>query len=635
MGTRVRPVLVVVLAVVACVGWTGGVRSQPVPPGAQTGNRALAAAISSTTPADVRTAKIPSLSGGVVDTILSALGRTPAVSAAGAGPPPLAVRPRSNGCPNVFRGRVDNIRVNQDCSLRRQAEQFIAINPTDPTNLVAGQNDSRIGFNHCGIDYSLDRGRTWGDMLPPFWQFVAKDGHTFDAASDPAVAFDSRGNAYFTCVVFDINSAASAILVTKSNAVFKGSVFHSPDPNPPNTQVFRTEPSGVVANDNDPAIFHDKEFLAADQSPTSPKRDTVYVTWTRFRTACAPGGSGYCESPIYFSQSTTGGATWSPGIEISGKSAGLCDFGNFSDPALDPAKCNFDQGSYPVVGPDGTVYVVFNNGNTPTLVGQQLLVRCLPSKNCAQAASWEGPFGVGEDVATQPFTCPQAAGRQCLPPNSFRINDFPSLAIDRTSGALYAVWADFRNGGPCATNAQGLPVEPCANHNNDVFLARSRDGGLNWEAAVKVNQDTGLAAQVYPWAAVGTNGTIYVGYYDRRYGCETFGCVDVTLSASTDGGLTFTDQRITTSSMPGPETNPVQAGFLGDYNAVAADGQGVVLVWADTRGLYDQNEQDVYFAALPPIGPSGSGTTTGGSGCTGRGCPPPAPSPTPSPVAGR
>ncbi|HEY3194917.1 MAG TPA: hypothetical protein VGK42_06740, partial [Candidatus Dormibacteraeota bacterium] len=47
-----------------------------------------------------------------------------------------------------------NVRVNQDCSFRRQAETDITFNPADPTNLLAGQNDSRVGFNQCGIDWS-------------------------------------------------------------------------------------------------------------------------------------------------------------------------------------------------------------------------------------------------------------------------------------------------------------------------------------------------------------------------------------------------------------------------------------------------------------------------------------------------
>jgi hypothetical protein len=45
--------------------------------------------------------------------------------------------------------------------LRRQAEEVIVVNPVDPDNLLAGQNDSRIGFNHCGYDFSNDGGKTW------------------------------------------------------------------------------------------------------------------------------------------------------------------------------------------------------------------------------------------------------------------------------------------------------------------------------------------------------------------------------------------------------------------------------------------------------------------------------------------
>src|SRR4051812_29371319 len=77
--------------------------------------------------------------------------------AAARAPSPSALRPPSRddsqGCPNTLNGsgrfdserqsnnqRVTNTRVNQDCSLRRQAEETIAVNPTNFSNLVAGQN---------------------------------------------------------------------------------------------------------------------------------------------------------------------------------------------------------------------------------------------------------------------------------------------------------------------------------------------------------------------------------------------------------------------------------------------------------------------------------------------------------------
>ena len=73
--------------------------------------------------------------------------------------------PQTLGCD---RRETGNERVNQDCTYRRQAEEDITYNYNDPTNLVGGQNDSRVGFNQCGIDFSTNNGSAWGDMLPPF-----------------------------------------------------------------------------------------------------------------------------------------------------------------------------------------------------------------------------------------------------------------------------------------------------------------------------------------------------------------------------------------------------------------------------------------------------------------------------------
>ena len=102
------------------------------------------------------------------------------------------------------------------------------------------------------------------------------------------------------------------------------------------------------------------------------------MTWTRFDFGTGAGVGGH--SPIYFSQSTDGGATWSPGIEISGSNATLCtDFSGESDPAA----CDQDQGSHPIVGADGTVYVAFGNGNTPNVgENQHLFVKCPAATDC-------------------------------------------------------------------------------------------------------------------------------------------------------------------------------------------------------------------------------------------------------------
>jgi hypothetical protein len=509
-------------------------------------------------------------------------------SAFGEGGPP------ARGCSNVFTsrdGERQNIRVNQDCSLRRQAEEVIAVNPVNPQNLLAGQNDSRIGFNHCGYDFSNDGGNTWGDMLPPLWQFVLGDGHLGDFCSDPTVAFDSVGNAYIGGLLIDLNFPPNALIVMKSNAGINGAFYHSPVAGP--FQTYLDSPVGVVTSDNDPNVADDKPLITADSHLSSPKKNNVYATYTRFaNTAFGVGGN----SPIVFSQSVDGGATFSTPVEISGASSSFCvAFSGESNPNA----CDQDQGSDPFVGADGTVYVTFGNGNTVGVGRNQILmVSCPASADCSNAASWQGPFKVQDLTDTQPVC--QSIGRQCLPPNTYRLDDFVEISgsVDR-AGRLYVVFADFRNG---KANCQGAtPVPPC---DDDVFYTFSTDHGATWSAARQITPSG--SAQWQPWSVVSPDGSkLYAAYYDRSYGnCESTGCNDITLATirnPTSGAPSIRHSRVTTSSMPNltAANNPAQAGFLGDYMWITLDAWGRPnIVWADTRGLNGAVEEDIYFARM-------------------------------------
>jgi hypothetical protein len=607
-------VLMIVMSVLTALLSPGLNAVYAKPPGPA--NHVLAHALDVELGRAQRGAHQQAISSGVMYALLEASGEIDkridganAFSDVGKGQRPLALANLMNGpssgtqgCSNTYgdsHGDQLNIRVNQDCSLRRQAEEVVVVNPNNPMNMIAGQNDSRVGFNKCGYDWSFDGGKTWGDQLPPFYQFVNLDGVTFDACSDPTATFDADGNAYVGGVLFEINYADSAFVVMKSNAGIGGAFYHTPAALP--FQTFRDSPVGVVANNNDPNIFNDKEFIVADASKSSPKKNNVYATWTRFNGATGAGVG--VNSPIYFSQSTDGGATWSAGIEISGINSTFCTV--FSGETNANA-CDQDQGSHPVVGKDGTVYVAFANGNTPTVgVNQHMIVSCHANMDCSNAANWTAPVKTSDDIGTQPFGpdalsgCP--SGRQCLPPNGYRLDDFVegSVSVDN-SGNLYSVWADFRNGdtSACSFTAAG----PC---NNDVFYSYSTDGGMTWSAAMNLTPASkfGKTAQWMPWSAVAPDGkTLYVAYYDRSYGnCESTGCNDITLARIKDpaaGNPKVDYQRLTSSSMPNlvPANNPLEAGFLGDYMWVTVDGKGKpYVVWADTRGLNGTVEEDIYL----------------------------------------
>ena len=70
--------------------------------------------------------------------------------------------------------------------------------------------------------------------------------------------------------------------------------------------------------------------------------------------------------------------------------------------------------------------------------------------------------------------------------------------IQKAVDQLVAVWNDQRFGDP------------------DILSIRSQDGGQNWSAPVRVNDDAGGAAQFFPWVDIDEDGVVHVVWYDRR-----------------------------------------------------------------------------------------------------------------------
>jgi hypothetical protein len=589
---------------------------------------------------------MPFVSAGTISAAAAALGATDRQDekelAADAGAPDafsgssggLGAAPGSLGCSG--RDSRGNVRVNQDCSFRRQAEEMITFNPVDPNNLLAGQNDSRVGYNQCGIDWSTDNGKHWGDMLPPFRQkqnnpaaeeptaadpnrhtILGGEGtdHTYDADSDPAVAMDASGNGYFSCVAFDVSSNASLLWVSASPAGAQGSFFF-------NLSAYSRR--FVVAEDNNIEVFHDKEFITADRYANSPNKDNVYVTWTvfKFSTNCGPqpnpdADERYCESPIFGSMSTNHGRTWSTPELISGTSDALCFFGNFFQPSANPHSCNFDQGSDPSVLPNGDLEVIFNNANTApgNMNGQQLGVHCHPTGsspagtahlNCAE------PAKVGDDVSVGEPLCNFGRGpEECIPGAFIRTNDYPRISRNTQNNHLYATWQDYRN------------------QEYDIQLSESTDGGLTWQEVGTVNPDRGLdhyfPAVEKALTANGANDRVGDSYYrtarvpnenvtptggfrscNPAQGGNPNACSagtglqnsDYALAGGTDGQTPY-DFKVV-SPVFGPPDG-AQAGFNGDYSGLTINkGTDAHPIWSDTRNLnpYPENgvirDEDVF-----------------------------------------
>jgi hypothetical protein len=148
-----------------------------------------------------------------------------------------------------------------------------------------------------------------------------------------------------------------------------------------------------------------------------------------------------------------------------------------------------------------------------------------------------------------------------------RSNPLPGCAVSRDGKNVYWVWAGDTGGA-----------------SEDVWVAVSNDGGANWIAQKKVNDDTNDARQVMPWVAVDAAGKAHLAWIDWRNGNpEAF------YSSSTDNGATWSaNSRIS-------DGTGAQVSFQGDYDTIAAAPNGDVgFAWCDTRD--PGGDGNVYFS---------------------------------------
>ena len=470
-------------------------------------------------------------------------------------------------------------------------ETSIAVNPTDPSNVIGGANDYEPGVDSVmGLYASFDGGHTWPySRHAP--QVITPDRQMY-GSGDPVIAFDAEGVAYASSIAFGRANCDSYITVSRSTN--KGVTWSTPvDGDSPGSGLEVGDGIAVHnAGPEDCQIFHDKEWMAAGPRPegvplvegTDPEHvspDRLYVTWTRFD--FGPDGTTYVESPIYVVYSDDQGRHWSAPQEISGESAELCE-PQFGD--LDPPACDEDQFSVPVVDPNsGAVYVAFQNFNTlSTEFSSYLLVRSFDG-----GQTWEGPFFITE-VADGADKYPVCAGRQTLDDMCARVNAAGNIDVEASTGRLHLAWSDNRNG-------------TAADTNTDVFTTRSNNGGVNWRPPEQVT--TSEDDQFFPWLSAAPGGTVAIAYFDRQYTDPK--SIDTSLAVRQGGN--WVDRRVSEVSW-NPDLAVRMGLFIGDYNGLDTWFRVAFPFWTDARfaepnvaGNNPPNQQSDVMVDVEPLQP--------------------------------
>ena len=475
-----------------------------------------------------------------------------------------------------------DVTANQDTAGAPQNETAIAVDPNNASRIVGAANDyvtrtwtctisgtpcSALGDGYSGTYFSNDGGATWccaasldgsslGTLIPGVDHLA---GGQYDAGGDPALAFDSRGHVYYAGLGFDRTAPPSTVAVNKGTFDAGGNLTWS-------APVF-------INQTTSPSTLNDKEWIAVDSHAASPFRDRVYVTWTRFIFNAHNGR--YVQSPIAVAVSRDGGNT-------------------FSDPQLIVGNVLYSQGSRPVVGPDGTVYVFWDGSTRLAALDSIWMV-----KSTDGGLSWSKPVAVSQLVDIIP-----------VKNTAFRVNSFPAADV-APNGDLYVAWSSLMSdaGGLCPN----VPRSNAGCHSASLY-SKSTDGGATWSSPALVFPSTDASTRtaigypqtqpdgstlnapaarpvdtLFPAVAISPSGLVYMSAYAAdvvspwqtcatpatptavgRINCLTLG------SYIHNARLDYVVTDLTTGTTNTVTTHPINTrygfggGFFGDYTHIAA-----------------------------------------------------------------
>jgi hypothetical protein len=437
------------------------------------------------------------------------------------------------GSSNQFVSLASGDDVQVSTSTLPQNEPSVAVNPSNPQHFVAGANDQLLTRNWLAVYTSSDGGLTWTNGLIPMTGALGN----FQDASDPAVSFSENGTLYYSGVAFDVNF--------RTNMPFDGTIFVSKSTDDgssfPQTTIVASGSTRIGG------IFNDKPWVGVDET-TGLFAGRVYVSWTRFTSSTT--------SDIIVAYSGDGGRSFPSTVKVSNSL--------------------LNQGSVPVVGSDGTLYVVWND-----LSNSQIM----EAKSTNGGASFYSPVVVSTYVPLP---------RSHLANSLFRVNSFPTAAADDTNGNAYVAWADYGN---------GYAV---------ILSSRSLDGGVTWSKPIRVNDDTTTNDHFFPWMAV-SHGLLSIVFYDRRLDPKNH-LVDAFYAESADSGASFSPNVRVTDASFNPDAIIFSNGesFIGDYIGIASNGTLAHPVWTDIPPTSPSN-QDIFTEGTkvdrpPVVAPVGSQT---------------------------
>jgi hypothetical protein len=440
-----------------------------------------------------------------------------------------------------------NVQMNTDSNPPLpQNETAVAVSLANPKIAVAAANDYVSGGNI--VMRTADGGRHWKStrVTPSF-------GGTGDVCSggDPSVAYSRRDHVFYMgqlCFFRTLPFSEVQVYASRDN----GKTW-TPGRAAARAATNFNYTTGTV----DTSTFNDKDYIAVDNTPSSPHYGRLYVGYTKFH-MLASGFSDYCPLQLSYTDSVN---MANPSLTTFQHTAIQPD-----NPGGNGTGSSANQYFTPQVERNGALDVAFMNENCNNSFDPHILFQ--RSTDGGQSFL---PNAVQVDKPGQYMDFLDAAKDDTLPPTSFRAPNTPSLAYDPANGSLTFLYQNNINR---------------AVSKADISYQRSTDGGQHWSnmrfLSVTKSGAPARNDQFFPWAAAASNGNLYAIWFDRRQDPANIR-INTWEARSANGGITWTSRRISTRSW-NPNLGFFSSGaFIGDYNGIAVSSTNVYPVWTDGR----------------------------------------------------
>jgi hypothetical protein len=416
-----------------------------------------------------------------------------------------------------------------------EAENAIAVNPTNPGNVVAMSvlPDVESGI---AVGVSFDGGNSWSTRI------IGQGDALGEICCDQQLAFDRYGNLWMTYL---LNTTGNVPVALSTDG---GLTFHEV------TEIVPTKPTGSRSPTN-------------ASPPKSRKAPGTHAEADQPSIATGPGSVwvSYASYPFKVVQAA--------GARVTGLGA----HGTFTAPETVPTAKGRGNYGDTAVGPDGQVMVTYQSRDNGQ--GGSKIFTALDRDGLGPATFSNPRFLARSRVGGFDYIAAQ--------PNR-SVDAETSLGWDQSGGShdgrVYDIFTQENGNESDDTN---------------ILFSYSDDDGTTWSAPVELNDDGGTNSQFNPAIAVDqASGLVGVSWYDARADLGAGGPGDtdgvrnddaqIWATFSADGGASFAPNfQVSTDTSSAPAAGDYFD--YGDYTHAAFASHRFYPAWSDNSNSTGDN----------------------------------------------